>query len=155
RTYSKRFGLGPPKSKHGTRTITVPIAARPFLRAAQGERTAGPLFVTGKGKRFIKSMVQRAFTRLLGRLGIARRVVHQLRHSVATALVAEGVPLADVAKYLGDSVDTVVRTYLHAAGWDPGRAMDVILLRRVGVKWASGQLPTQRESKLFVIRWIR
>jgi integrase len=127
KTYSKRFGLGPPKSKYSRRTITVPSAARPHLAAAVGERTTGPLFVTGNDNRFIKSLVQRAFTRLQQRLGLPVRNVHQLRHSVATALISAGEPIGDVAKYLGDSVTTVVKTYLHPTGADPAAAIDRII----------------------------
>jgi integrase len=132
KTYSVRFGLGPPKSVHSTRTVTVPDLVRPHLDAAAGGRTTGPLFLTGAGGRFQKSGVELAFTRALKRLGLPRRNVHQLRHSVASALIAAGEPLADVAKYLGDTVKTLVDTYLHATGSDPGRAMNAILGGRQG-----------------------
>jgi len=46
--------------------------------------------------------------------------LHQPRHSVATAMISAAVPLGDVAKYLGDTVQTVVATYLHATGGRPG-----------------------------------
>lgn len=127
KTYSKRFGLGPPKSKYSKRTITVPAVARRLITAAAGTRINAPLFITEKGNYVIKSLVYRAFKRILTRLGLEQRNVHQLRHSVATALISAGVPLGDVAKYLGDSPATVVRTYLHAAGTNPGAAMDDIL----------------------------
>lgn len=127
KTYSKRFGVGPPKSKYSRRTITVPAAARPLVASAVGGRTDGPVFVTGAGNRVIKSLVQRAFARLLARLELEPRNVHQMRHSVATALISAGTPLGDVAKYLGDSVQTVVKTYLHPSGTDPGADLDKIL----------------------------
>lgn len=127
KTWSKRFGVGPPKSKHSRRTIAVPPQARPAVEAAAGKRTAGPLFRTAKGKRIIKSMAARAFGRLLKRLGLRPRNVHQLRHSVATALVSAGCPLGDAARYLGDSVATVVRTYLHPSGSDPAAVLGGLL----------------------------
>lgn len=128
KSYSKKFGMGPPKSKHSRRTITVPAAARPALEAAAAGRTTGPLFLTGGKKRFIKSMVQRGFDIALARLGLRRRNPHQLRHSVASALIADGAKhLASVAKYLGDSVATVVRTYLHADDTDPADTLDRLL----------------------------
>lgn len=127
KTYSRRFGLGPPKSKHSKRTITVPVPVRPYLVAAAAGRAAGPLFTSESGNRFIKSLIQRAFTRLLARLGLRRRSPHQLRHSVATMLISDGQPLGDVAKYLGDSVQTVVKTYLHPSGSNPAAALDRLL----------------------------
>ncbi|MDB5307045.1 MAG: site-specific integrase [Gemmataceae bacterium] len=126
KTFSRRFGIGPPKSKHGTREISAPDIVHPLLTAAVESRTTGPLFLTGKGNRVVKELVTRSFLRLLGRLKLARRNVHQLRHSVATAMVAEGVPIADVAEYLGDTVETIVSTYTHPTEVDP-----VLLLNKI------------------------
>jgi integrase len=127
KTYSKRYGIGPPKSVHSRRTITVPAVVRPLLVEAAGTRVNAPLFVTEMNKRIIPSLIQRAFKRLLGRMKISYRKVHQMRHSVATALISAGVPLGDVAKYLGDSVATVVKTYVHPSGANPGVELDRIL----------------------------
>lgn len=123
KTWSKRFGSGPPKSKHSYRTIEIPAEVRSALVAAAGARKTGPLFRTGANRRVIKSMVQRAFARLLARLGLRRRNVHQLRHSVATMMISAGVPIGDVAEYLGDSEETIVRTYLHPTGVSPAGAI--------------------------------
>ncbi len=57
-------------------------------------------------------------------LAIEFRNIHQIRHSVATFLISESVPLGDVAKFLGDTVETVVKTYLHPAGTDPSDTLD-------------------------------
>jgi integrase len=116
--------VGPPKSENGVRTIRVPAVALPVLRAAAGGRTTGPLFRTGKGKRLRQSTIDRGVRLVLAGLGLTPRGSHSLRHSVASALVAAGVPVADVARYLGDSVDTIVRTYVHATGADPAAALD-------------------------------
>jgi integrase len=45
--------------------------------------------------------------------GEGRFVFHSLRHFCASSLLAEGAPLAAVAGHLGDTVDTVSRTYVH------------------------------------------
>ena len=50
-----------------------------------------------------------------------------MRHSCATLLVSNGVPIGDVAKFLGDSVATVVKTYLHPAGSDVSAALSKLL----------------------------
>ena len=116
--------LGPPKSADGVRTIRVPAVLLPVLVAAAGGRTAGPLFVTGAGRRYLHQMVSRGLTQTLAALGLPRRNGHVLRHSVATHLIAAGVPIADAAVYLGDSVATIVKTYLHPAGTDPADTLD-------------------------------
>lgn len=42
-----------------------------------------------------------------------RFVFHSLRHFCASTLLAEGAPLTAVAGHLGDTVETVSRTYVH------------------------------------------
>ena len=42
-----------------------------------------------------------------------RFTFHALRHFCASTLLAEGAPLSAVAGHLGDTVDTVSRTYVH------------------------------------------
>lgn len=127
KTWTPKLGVGPPKSKHSTRTIRVPVSVVPILRDAAGNRLVGPLFVSSVNNRRDRASVRDAWTRVCRDLGIDRRKPHQLRHSVATALISDGVPLGDVAAYLGDAVDTVVKTYLHATGGDPARALDRLL----------------------------
>ena len=127
RTLSQRREMGPPKSAAGVRTIRVPADALPAVRAAAGKRKSGPLFATGRGGRLNYPNVRLAWLRLLASLGLPARNLHQLRHSAATVMISRGTPLGDVARYLGDTVETVVRTYLHATGADAADAMDAAL----------------------------
>lgn len=46
-------------------------------------------------------------------LPIDRFVFHACRHWCASTLLAEGAPLTAVAGHLGDTVETVSRTYVH------------------------------------------
>lgn len=127
RTWVASLGTtNPPKSENGIRTLTVPACARPVVEAAIGKRTAGPLFSTRRNRRTRPSTIDRGVRFALRDLGLPVRGSHSLRHSVATMLVAAGVPLADVAKFLGDSVQTIVRTYLHATGADPAATIDAL-----------------------------
>lgn len=116
--------IGPPKSANSVRTIRVPAPAIPALVAAVGGRTSGPLFATSNGRRFPAQNIDGGLRRLLRSLGLPVRGSHTLRHAVGSHLAAAGVPLADLAKYLGDDVATVVRTYMHAVGADPAEAME-------------------------------
>jgi len=117
-------GIGPPKSANGVRTIRVPAVLMPILAAAAGRRKAGPLFLTAKDRRQVAQIVGRSFKYTLRDLKLPHRNGHVLRHSVASHLIAAHVPVADVAKYLGDSVATIVNTYLHPSGADPADALD-------------------------------
>jgi integrase len=42
-----------------------------------------------------------------------RFVFHSLRHFCASTLLAEGAPITAVAGHLGDTVETITRTYAH------------------------------------------
>lgn len=133
RTYDPQHGMGTPKSANGVRTIRVPAAAVPVLVAAIGGRESGPLFVSPNGRRRLPQLIGEAFERQLKRLGMPYRNPHQLRHSVATALISAGEPPGDVARFLGDTVQTIVATYLHPAGTDPADTLDRLLGgRKVG-----------------------
>mgnify|MGYP000724018317 CR=1 FL=1 len=121
---AKGTTIGPPKSSNSVRTIRVPAPALPALVAAVGGRTSGPLFATSSGKRFPAQNIDGGLRRLLRSLGLPVRGSHTLRHAVASHLVAAGVPLADVARFLGDSVEVIVRTYLHATSADVAGAME-------------------------------
>jgi len=119
KTYSREYGLGPPKSERGVRTIRVAASGIPALRAAVGGRESGPLFPTlDGGTRRQHSSLLRGFATFLAGLGIRYRNPHQLRHAVATGMIAAGVPIGDVARHLGDTVGVVVRTYVHPTNTD-------------------------------------
>lgn len=128
RTYDARHGERAPKSDNSRRTIRVPESARPALACAIGTRTRGPLFACEDGTtRRRHQHVRAQWKRFSAALGFAYRNPHQLRHSVGTALVAAGVPLGDVARYLGDTVQVIVSTYLHPTGADVCAALEAAL----------------------------
>lgn len=130
KTHHPKHGIGPPKSKYSVRTLTVPATApevRAALAHASGGRTKGPLFVTGGGRRVHHKAVFDSFAARLKKLGLRNRSPHKLRHGVATALISAGVPIGDVARWMGDTEEMIVRTYLHPTGTDVGAALGRIL----------------------------
>lgn len=124
RTYSRRYGVRPPKSPHSVRTVRVPHHAHRAVRDAVGKRKTGPLVKGEESTRVAESGLQRAWAKVLTELGLPYRKLHTLRHSYASALIAAGDGPADVAKYLGDTVMTIVQTYLHPTSKDPSRTME-------------------------------
>jgi integrase len=82
-----------------TPIVTIPLAP-PTARAidpAIGERTEGPLFITGDGRRLDRHGADRIVRRVTRRAGIAKQVgPHTLRHAFITAALDAGVPLRDV-----------------------------------------------------------
>jgi integrase len=50
---------------------------------------------------------------LVARAGIDYKSFHTCRHFVASSLIAQGIPISAVARYLGDTEVTILRTYSH------------------------------------------
>jgi integrase len=139
KTSDRKRRPGPPKSERSNRVIRVPAVARPAIEAAVGGRTSGPMFLTrkaGRGKggdRVHYGTLCRNWKVMLGRMGLPYRNAHQLRHSVASLLVARKFSPADAARYLGDTFETFVRTYVHPTGADASEVLEEALGgRKVG-----------------------
>lgn len=119
KTFGMNRKMGPPKSPNSVRVVEVPpdppkgVAA---LRDACRGRISGPVFRTRTGRRTGYEIIQDAWTRLLTRLSIRHRTLHQLRHSFASHSIAAKVDVAEVAKHLGNTAQEVVATYLHPTG---------------------------------------
>jgi integrase len=101
-----------------SQTIVVPgVVAVELRRHLRDHQDTGLLF---RGRRGTPSMRRdqfyaSAWRPALRAAGLAedRFTFHALRHFCASTLLAEGAPLAAVAGHLGDTVETVSRTYVH------------------------------------------
>jgi len=108
--------LTTPKAEK-VRTIVVPsvvaVELRRHVRDHQGD---GFLF---RGRRGTETMRRDQFYRSAWQPAleeaelVGRFTFHALRHFCASTLLAEGAPLTAVAGHLGDTVETVSRTYVH------------------------------------------
>lgn len=113
-TLTREHGIGTPKSRHSARTVRVPLAARTAFADWSPPRSY--------------TVARQRWIVLLRELGLRPRGLHQLRHSVASHAIAAGVPLPNVARDLGDTVETLVRVYLHPTpGRDVCDVMDGVL----------------------------
>ena len=61
---------------------------------------------------------------------------HACRHYAVSSMLGEGVPLAEVASYVGDSVETIVKTYAHFIDDAPRTA-------KRAQTWPSARCPTR------------
>lgn len=118
--------LKEPKSEKSKRTLRLPPSLVTALRAhhdrqAFDRATAGPrwvesrlVFATGTGTPLDPRNVIRSWHRLLNAHGLTRRPFHTCRHTAASLLLAEGVPLKVVQEVLGHSLlSTTADIYAH------------------------------------------
>lgn len=129
--YIKGKGLlyGPPKTDSGRRRFQLPtsllIALRRLLARSQAERKAmqgkwtqpdlGYVFYgTRHGGPLNPNLLYTAFRRIAALAGLVGYSPHTLRHSCASFLHAEGVPLKNISSYLGHASTTITNTvYIH------------------------------------------
>lgn len=108
------FVVGPPKSRAGVRTVSLPAFAVAAVRRHLKGRKAGPLFTTSGGRYISRSnFVRDDWRSLLKRAGVPYRKFHTVRHTHASRLLADRKDAAEVAKRIGDRVETVMRVYAH------------------------------------------
>ncbi len=124
------FSLVEPKTARSRRTLTLPAVALEALRQhrarqAEARLRAGPLwqppawapdlvFTTGVGTPLDARNVVRHYHRLLQRAGLPRLRFHDLRHTAASLLLAQGVSLRVVMETLGHSqISLTANLYTH------------------------------------------
>ncbi|GAA2510109.1 site-specific integrase [Pilimelia columellifera] len=115
------------KTARSRRTLPLPPSVLMALRVHQerqhDERTnadtwADPrlVFCTGLGTPVHPRNDYRSFREILHRTGLRRVRIHDLRHTAATVLLAQGVPARVVMEILGHSqISVTLNTYAHVA----------------------------------------
>jgi integrase len=132
-----------PKNNASRRMLRVPAAALRGLRehrvkqmeerllAGEKWHDTGLVFTTTIGTPLDPRNVLRHFARVLKAAGVAHVRFHDLRHSCATLLLAQGVPARMVQDILGHSaIRVTMDTYAHVLPSmrdDATRAMDSVL----------------------------
>jgi len=115
------------KSARSRRTLPLTAAARNALErqrkrqaaAKLGAGTAwqdrtGLVFTDKAGGPILPEYVSHAFAAARVRAGLPTATLHQLRHTAATLLLAEGVPLAVISEWLGHSGIAVTAAHYAA-----------------------------------------
>jgi len=134
------WALAQPKSTRSRRTIPLPSVGRDALRRQRARQDAareaagaawqdrdGLAFTDTIGRPVGPQRVSVAFQRAREAAGLPRVRFHDLRHSAATLMLAEGVPLAVISEWLGHS--GIAITAAHYAAVVPalrGEAADAM-----------------------------
>lgn len=128
-----------PKTRAGTRTITLPSAVLEALhgwRAQQAEQrlSMGPAWRAGehvfsglRGDVLSANTVQDSLPRECQRLDLPRMTPHSLRHLHASLLLTEGLPIPAVSQRLGHANPAItMSTYAHFLEKDDAQATEAI-----------------------------
>jgi integrase len=113
-----RRGRVGPKTWRGVRTIELPDVVKLALRQALRDDPPDnvPLMTGPRGGRprndEFYSHVWRPALKAAG-LDAKRFKFHAARHYCVSAMLARGVPITEVAAYVGDAVETISSTYAH------------------------------------------
>ena len=122
---AKRWDFGPPKSRAGRRTVSLPAHVADAL-ADHVDRFTGPdpdalLFTTSTGAVALR-VAQLAITRRLDAMGRSDVRVHDLRHSGQLFAALAGASPAELMRRMGHSSPNAAAVYAHTAE-DHGRAV--------------------------------
>jgi integrase len=111
----------PGEPKTDDRTVPIPPRLVELLRSWIDVNQLGPddlLFRTRNDRRPAPSNWSRSLHRAYRTVGHPPLRVYDLRHACATTWLRAGVPLGEVARRLGHSVETLVSTYVGALQGD-------------------------------------
>lgn len=106
---------GPPKTRAGRRTVTVPPHVLPVL-AEHMATWAGPerVFVGQNGQPMRGDAVRQAFGRARTKTEMDGFTFHDLRHTGQTLAASTGATLKDLMRRLGHASAAAANRYLHA-----------------------------------------
>ncbi len=119
----------PGEPKTGPRSVPIPRGLVEMLGswvAEGGFRGDDLLFRTRAGRRPTSSNWSRSLRRALEKIDHPPMRIYDCRHAAATTWLAAGVPLGEVAKRMGHSVETLVSTYVGALDGDERAANERI-----------------------------
>ena len=128
----------PGEPKTGPRSVPIPRQLVDILRTwvdIHGYKDDDQLFRTRTGRRPTSSNWSRALQRALRDTGAAPLRIYDCRHAAATTWLRAGVPLGEVARRMGHSVETLVSTYVGVLEGDEALAnqrIDAVLGARPG-----------------------
>lgn len=123
-----------PKSANSYRTLNLSEGALSALserrKAAliqKKARKSDLVFTNRNGKMLRRSnFAYRHWKPLLRELGFEDCGLHKARHTAASILLSKGLEVSSIAAFLGDTVETVIRTYLHWIKHDHKEAASIM-----------------------------
>lgn len=114
---------GPTKTKSSVRKITIPPYIATLIKESHNG-TSEYAFPSLKGKPLPTTVTRERWEKILNICKIPQTKFHTIRHTHATLLIANNVPLTEIAKRLGHkNCQMLIKTYAHwLRGYDDGIA---------------------------------
>jgi integrase len=135
----------PGEPKTGPRSVPIPRELVEMLRrwvSEGGFSSDDLLFRTRAGGRPTSSNWSRSLRLALKKIDRPPMRIYDCRHAAATTWLTAGVPLGEVARRMGHSVETLVSTYVGALDGDEAVAnerIDAVLGKTVGRPPSGGE----------------
>lgn len=158
----KGIYVSTPKSASSARPLLLSTAAIMMLleykewQDAQREKLGDAwedqddrVFTTDTGAPIFPDSVTQWFSSFISRSGIPKVTVHSLRHTYASLMIADGVPLVVVSRQLGHAqTSTTANIYAHAIASAQAKAMQTFdrFNDLVGQEPAVEQLPESKKK---------
>jgi len=120
RVTEKEYSFGALKSKNSYREIPIPPKTNTILKNITVKNMNTRLF------NFKNTGSVSTCLNMLLRLGKYNITIHELRHTYATTLIANGIDFKTAAKFLGHSVEQTMKTYSHVNDDMIKRATNII-----------------------------
>lgn len=116
----KKFYNSSPKTKNSTRRVDIPQDLVKELIATHNNAPTNFVFHTKKNNPFIVVHIRRVWYRLLKKYNLPKLKIHGIRHTHATFLIGENIPIPDIARRLGHSkTSTLLDNYAeYISGYD-------------------------------------
>lgn len=119
---------GRPETKKRAATVPIGAAMVRYLKRHHRIATTGNV-LEWRGR--AAGNIKKGFAAAVKRAGLGKEITpHILRHSVATWLVEDGIPLEEVARFIGDTKAMIEKTYGHHGPAYLSRASNVLGSRR-------------------------
>ena len=100
-----KYALKPLKSKNSYRQLPIPPILAGILKEYKETCLTERLFNNRISSSWGASQIMKSF--------LPDNSIHDLRHTYATKLLSNGVDIKTVSALLGDSIQTVLKTYVH------------------------------------------
>lgn len=133
RSYDKSSEIwmeGSVKTQSSNRDVPIPLNILKELNALKKTRTKindEYIFITSKGRPLKNDTIRKSFSELLSDLKIQDATFHTLRHTYATRLFENDVPLKTVSILLGHAdINITANVYTHVLENEKIRAVDTI-----------------------------